>query len=97
MPATAGGSTSGSSSSVITTERPAKAPRRDDVRRGGADEEHDHERDPVDLGRDPERVAHDLRAELIDQGSERDLLEDRGDRYDEERQGGERREPRGPR
>ena len=98
MPATAGGSTSGSSSSVITTERPGSDASRCQVRRGRADDDTISSAMPFTRPQHPQPAVRGRPAvpSWLDQGPERDLLEDRGDRDDEERQGGDRREPHDP-
>src|SRR3954451_21546091 len=107
IPATAGGSTSGSSTSVITSARPrkrplaaAEAPARDQVCERRAEQNDQRLGDQRRLGADDQRIGHDRARQLVEQLPRRDAQKDRRHRQHEEREGAaggrdrERREQR---
>ena len=87
MPATAGGSTSGSSISVISERRAREALRASRYAVGVPKSEHRHVRDQARLQADDERVADDVVAELVEKVAERNAQEDRDERQQQEREG----------
>ena len=92
MPATAGGSTSGSSISVTTRSRDRDVRVATQYAVGVPKRMISSHRDGVRLGRDDERVLGGARAERGDQVARRDAEEDRRDRQQQEQQGDARRE-----
>src|SRR4051812_47795594 len=109
MPATAGGRTSGSSTSVIASVRPrnarvarrppAKRAGREEVPYGGADDDEEDVGDAFPPHGPGERVAPRRGPQEVRDPAERHLGEQRDDRQGEERQrdaGGEPQEDREP-
>ena len=91
MPATAGGRTSGSSTSVTARLRPGKRRVASRYAVGRAESDDQRLGNECRLECDDQRVARHLGAERVDQLARRNAQEDRRDRNDEER---ERREGR---
>ena len=86
IPATAGGSTSGSSITVKHDGAATEPAARDEVRGRRADEEDDRLRDEARLRGYDERVEDDAAPELAQKLARRHAEEDGGDREQEERE-----------
>ena len=86
MPATAGGSTSGSSTRVMTSDAPAERARGEQVGDRRADQDDEDVGDRVRARRDGDRVAHGGVAQQVGHAVERHLGEERDDRQRQEGQ-----------
>ena len=92
IPATAGGRTSGSSTSVTTNGSAAEARAGDQVGGGRTDHENQRLRDHVRLQSDDDGVECNLAPELGEELSGRDAQEDRDERKEQEDERDRRRE-----
>ena len=92
-PATAGGSTRGSSTSVTASAPAREAPGREEVRGGRADQEDHRLRHERRGKRDPQGVARHLRAQRVEELAGRHAQEDRHHGDDEECERQARRRP----